>query len=150
MSTTAQANAASSVRSWLDEWAEAIRANDIARGEALFSPEASGFGTVTLMTDGLADLVARQWCEVWPRTSGFRFGHDAMRIRVSPDAMQACVQTLWHSFSKDGADVGRRRTGRATIVLTRPAPDAAWRGAHTHFSMWPDMADKAIREKTGR
>lgn len=148
MNATTQTAAASSVKSWLDEWAQAIRTNDIPRGEALFSPDASGFGTVTLMTDGLADLVERQWREVWPRTSGFQFEHDAMRIRISPDAMQACVQTVWRSFSNDGADVGRKRTGRATIILTRPAPDAQWRGVHTHFSMWPDMADMAIREKT--
>lgn len=148
MSTTTQKTAAASIKSWLDEWADAIRTNDIARGEKLFADEASGFGTVTLMTEGLADLVARQWREVWPRTGGFQFEAETMRIRVSPDEMQACVQTIWHSFSNDGGDVGRKRTGRATIVLTRTATDAAWRGVHTHFSMWPDMADMAIREKT--
>ncbi len=145
--TTTDEKAVASVMAWLGEWEDAIASNDIPRGEALFAPEASGFGTVTLRTEGRADLIERQWREVWPRTREFAFERETMAVHVSPDARLASVQALWRSFSNDGDDVGRERNGRATIVLTRGGGDAPWRCTHTHFSMWPNMADLDIAGK---
>lgn len=136
--------AADEVRLWLSEWAEAIRTKDFAKGEALFLSTTSGFGTVTLRTDGLEDLVLRQWREVWTRTREFQFDENTMSILISLDETQACVHCLWRSLSDEPTDSGRMRTGRATILLTRTAPTTPWRGVHTHFSMWPDMADLEI------
>ena len=169
---TTGGDAVASVTAWLDKWADAIASNDIPRGEALFAPEASGFGTVTLRTQGRADLIERQWRQVWPRTRGFEFDRETMAIHVSPDARLASVQALWRSFSNQGAggedivsdgivsegiggeetgagpaEGGRERRGRATIVMTRAGASAPWSCVHTHFSMWPDMADLDILAK---
>ena len=129
---------------WLKAWANAIRENDVDEGRQLFTEEASGFGTITLATQGLDDLVKRQWTPVWGNTSGFNFDWEKQSFQLSPDALQVVVQTLWSSTGKDEAGANRQRNGRATIILTRKSVTAEWKCTHTHFSMWPGGADAQL------
>ncbi len=129
---------------WLKAWAKAIRDNDLASGRALFAEDASGFGTITLRTDGLDDLVEGQWSRVWANTTGFDFDWKGLSIRLSPDGLQAGVQTLWTSTGKEKTGEDRDREGRATIILTRNSKEADWKCVHTHFSMWPNCADHEL------
>jgi len=137
-----QPNAANeSIIEWLTQWAAAIRTNDLPKGRALFSKDASGFGTVTFMTDSLDDLVERQWTDVWRKTEGFDFDWNLLHIRLSPDEMLAVVHSPWSSSGTNESGQIRQRNGRATIILTRTSRKAAWKCVHTHFSLWPDGAD---------
>lgn len=126
------------INDWLAEWEQAIRDRDFAQGERLFDSDTCGFGTVTLRTAGLDDLIARQWREVWPRTADFRFERDTLVCSVAPDGLLAVLHGLW--TSKGRTDDNPRR-GRATLVLKRDSRDQDWRCIHTHFSMWPNAAD---------
>ncbi|WP_428409056.1 YybH family protein [Hyphococcus sp.] len=131
----------SSVINWLKAWAAAIRENDLDAGRSLFAEDVSGFGTITLMTDGLDDLIERQWTRVWANTTGYDFDWDKVTARLSPDGLQAAVQALWASTGKDESGGDRAREGRATIILTRETKGDDWKCVHTHFSMWPNSAD---------
>lgn len=127
-----------SIVNWLEAWAAAIRANDLDAGRRLFADDAAGFGTITHRTDGLDDLVERQWTRVWANTVDYDFDWESVCVHLSGDGLQATAHALWASTGKD---VERPREGRATIVLTRASTDADWKCVHTHFSMWPNSAD---------
>lgn len=136
-----RANDDKTVIDWLDAWATAIKSNDLDKGRSLFAADASGFGTITFMTNSLDDLVERQWAGVWPKTSGFDFDKAHLAVHFSPDKLQAAIQAPWTSVGKDEAGDDRSREGRSTIILTRTSTDADWKCVHTHFSMWPGGAD---------
>lgn len=136
-SMTAQASYYAGVIEWLNQWAAAIRENDIRKGRRLFSEHASGFGTITYMTNSLDELVERQWTDVWKSTKSFDFDWDRVKIQRSPDGLQAAVQALWSSLNA----AGKSRSGRATIILQRASKSDAWKCIHTHFSMRPGGAD---------
>jgi ketosteroid isomerase-like protein len=133
-----------SVRDWLLQWERAIQERDFEAGAALFSEDASGFGTVTEKTSTRADLVERQWRVVWPRTRGFSFDSKNVAVHAAEDGTMALAHASWTSLGFDDNGTPRKRTGRCTIVLTRPHEEADWRCVHTHFSMWPQAADIAL------
>lgn len=125
------ANAA--VARWLEDFAEAVRSADYARGAALFDPGALGFGTVAQRADGLDALTREQWRHVWDATEGFRF--DLADARIEAAGELAWVAATWSSMGFTDAGAPFLRAGRATIVLRRGA--AGWRAVHTHFSLNP-------------
>ncbi|MET3960899.1 ketosteroid isomerase-like protein [Marmoricola sp. OAE513] len=119
------------VDAWLAAFSACVRARDLDGGRELFASEAVGFGTVTERYEGLDDLVASQWSEVWERTEEFTFLDGDQRWI---DGDQAVVAAAWRSVGTDGG--GRRtRTGRVTLVLRRQG--AAVLALHSHFSMSP-------------
>ena len=137
-------NAHNDIIAWLDHWARCIRERDFDQGLQLFDPEASGFGTITLQTKSLEELLEQQWKPVWLQTEGFAFDDETMVINISPDRLHACVHALWRSRRSNSEDA--ERLGRATILLTRQQADDSWKCRHTHFSMWPDTADTIIKD----
>ena len=137
-------NAHNDIIEWLDHWARCIRERDFEQGLQLFDPEASGFGTITLRTKSLKELLEQQWKPVWSQTEGFTFDDDTLVIHTSADRAFACVHALWRSRRSDSA--GAERLGRATILLARQKADESWKCRHTHFSMWPDTADTVIKD----
>lgn len=123
----------SAVLAWLEAFAAAVRDEDLVAGRALFAREASGFGTVTDTYDGLDDLVARQWSDVWPRTSGFAFRPES--VRVWGDSDHATVAVEWASVGTRTDGSTWERSGRATFALQRA--EGPWRAQHSHVSMTP-------------
>lgn len=127
----------SDVAAWLERFAACVRARDFAAAEALVAPDVQAFGTRAEHADGRAELRARQWAAVWPRTDGFRFHERPRVIHLAGDGSLACVAATWES---EGIEGDRRvaRRGRCTIVLRRERD--GWRAVHTHFSRSPGGA----------
>ena len=123
------------IRAWLAEMQGCVRAVDYARARALFLPEVVGFGTYGGVLDGLDDLVAGQWRNVWPAIRDFTFRLDELRAGVAADGDLAWAACPWDSTGRreDGATFAR--PGRMTAILVRR--DGRWRAAHTHFSLYP-------------
>ena len=129
----------SEIEGWLRAFAQAVRDQDYAAGSALFAPEIVAFGTVADRADGIDALVARQWRVVWETTSGFEFDYASLRCERHGD--RAWAASAWSSVATRGLTPGRRRTGRASLVLAREdrgvAPRSCWRAIHSHFSLTP-------------
>jgi ketosteroid isomerase-like protein len=123
----------SEIEEWLRAFAQAVRERDYATGRSLFAPDVVAFGTVAERAEGIDALVARQWRVVWETTRGFEF--DAGSLRGERHGDRAWIAATWSSVAETE---GRRRTGRATLVLARD--DRGWRALHTHFSLTPTGA----------
>ncbi|MCU0670276.1 MAG: nuclear transport factor 2 family protein [Myxococcota bacterium] len=127
----------SEIEEWLRAFAKAVRERDYASGRSLFAPDVLAFGTVAERAEGIDALVARQWRVVWETTRGFEFDYGSLRGERHGD--RAWIAAAWSSMAATGAHAeGRRRTGRATLVLARD--DRGWRALHTHFSLTPTGA----------
>ncbi len=125
------------VINWLNEWAKAIRNQDLSAGRKLFSKATCSYGTVLNIATSLDDLIEHQWRVVWKNTKDFDFCWDTLNTQYSPDGLLAVVQTLWSSVNM--AD--KCRDGRATILLMRASEHDTWQCVHTHFSLRPKGAD---------
>lgn len=135
------------IDNWLLAWQKAIASKDFDAGRKLFRDDAAGFGTVSLYTEGLDDLVESQWRPVWSRTAKFTFEKNKQHHRFSADKTQCIVTSLWRSEGGEEGGPVRLRRGRATILLEWHEPQSAWLCVHTHFSMWPGSADIDILSK---
>lgn len=129
-------DAAEQIRSWLAEFAEAVRAVDYEHGTTMFAPDVVGFGTYAGMRVGLEALVNGQWRNIWGVTRGFTFRLDELHMGISGD--QAWVAVPWDSEGRHGSEDWFDRPGRATIILERR--DGRWLARHTHFSLFPAPA----------
>jgi ketosteroid isomerase-like protein len=126
---------ASEVLAWLERFAAAVRAVDLAAGRALFAPEVVAFGTIGVMLVGREELVERQWRQIWPVTSGFRYALDRLHCGFSGEL--AWVAVPWASQgSRDGVPFERR--GRASFVLRHERD--GWLAIHSHHSLDPPAA----------
>ncbi len=122
------------VRPWLLTWQDLIAQGDFDAARPLFDKDVVGFGTVAVRADGLPELVACQWQNVWTRTSGFRFLMDTLTVWGDAPLRVAAVQ--WVSTGQDArTGLGFERRGRATIALRWDG--LALRALHTHFSIDP-------------
>jgi ketosteroid isomerase-like protein len=120
-----------SADAWLSAFAQAVRDRDLAAGEALFGPDAVGYGTRTPIARGLPALLRDQWAPVWAATSGFAF--DVPDLAAPTADGGAVIALRWASQGRDGT----QRPGRATVVL-RPRADGSLVCTHSHFSLDPD------------
>lgn len=120
------------VGEWLASFADAVRSRDYEAARTLFAPEAVGFGSVTRRYAGVDELVRDQWQDVWERTTGFDF--DTADARCWVDQALILVVTDWSSVRVQ-PDTSPRRSGRATLGLTRAAEGL--KAVHSHFSMTP-------------
>lgn len=124
-----------SIHRWLRRWEEQIRRRDYDDARGLFLADIVGFGTFTDVARTLDELDARQWRQTWPYIEDFRFDCEAAVIMPSADGLLATVAVTWRSLGRNPDRSKFPRGGRATIVLVRNGPEAAWRAAHTHFSL---------------
>ena len=123
------------VREWVAGWGAEVAAADIRAGRERFAGDLVAFGTHADVVAGRAQVEADQWSQIWPRIEDFAFLVDELVVQASPDGLLAVAIVPWTSVGLD-PDGGRfDRPGRATVVLARDAPDAAWVGTHTHFSL---------------
>ena len=130
----ADAEAAASVKDWLERFAACVRAVDYAAARPFWHPDVVIFGTYQELVRGLAAWEETQWDNVWPRTDGFAFLLDETMVLASPDSGMAVAIAPWTSmgFRRDGTRFNR--PGRATLVLQRQA-DGRWLGVHSHMSL---------------
>lgn len=124
-----------SIAGWFEEWGGCIASLDFARARTLFVPAVVGFGTWSDFLSGIDDLETRQWREVWPSISDFRFDLDALWTEVSPDRMLGHAAASWTSTGMDEEGRPFARPGRCTVTLCRTDPGTPWLGTHTHFSL---------------
>lgn len=119
----------------MQAWGDEVAGVDLPAGRRRFARDVVAFGTRADVVAGLDQLYDDQWSRVWPSIEGFRFVLDQLDLIVSPDRLLAVAVVPWDSvgFHPDGSRFDR--PGRATIVLQRASPDAAWFGVHTHFSL---------------
>lgn len=129
-------------RAWLEDFADAVRRRDFARGTSLCHPDIRAFGTIAEDVSGVADLCSTQWEFLWTRTKGFHFLPESIRCLTSGDGQSMVLTARWQSLGKDGQGKEFLRTGRATIVLAHQ-PDGGYLAAHTHFSPTPGPAEAA-------
>ena len=125
------------IRDWFATWGGFVAAVDFESARPLFDPAVIGFGTFMDTVTGLDNLEQRQWRSIWPTIRDFRFNLDSLKCVVSEDRLLAVAAITWSStgIGEDGTPFDR--PGRATVGLVRAAPDAPWRGMHTHFSLNP-------------
>lgn len=121
------------IRSWLEEFAAAVRAVDYDHGRTMFAPEVVGFGTYAGVIAGLDPLIAGQWRNIWGITRGFTFRLDDLHAGIAGD--QAWVAVPWDSEGQHANGEWYPRPGRATIVLERRG--GRWLALHTHMSLYP-------------
>ena len=126
-----------SVRDGLAAWGAEVAAVDLDTAEHRFADDVVGFGTRATVARGLERLRGEQWSHVWPAISGFGFDAEGADVWLSPDRLMGVVGAEWFSEGRTPDGATFPRGGRATVVVTRDAVDAAWRGRHTHFSLQP-------------
>lgn len=132
-------SAVDELRAWLAEMQACVRAVDYDRARALFRQDAIGFGTYNGVLDGLDQLVADQWRNIWPTIREFTFRLDELRAGVATAGDLAWTACPWDSLGV-GVDGGAfPRPGRVTAILVRE--NGRWLAAHTHFSLYPARAD---------
>lgn len=110
---------------------------DYAAARELFEAEVIGFGTYKDFVEGLDALETGQWRSIWPSIEGFEFELSSLRTVMAEDRKSATAMLTWTSTGIAEGGSRYARPGRATVVLRRRAIDADWRGAHTHFSLFP-------------
>ena len=116
---------------WLDRFAGYVRDVDYAAARPLFHPDVLAFGTHNDVISGLESWRDTQWSNVWPRTAGFRFIVDAVRVLSAGD--MAVVLAPWTSTGYAPDQTPFDRPGRATMVFSR-FPDG-WLCVHSHMSL---------------
>ena len=123
------------VRAWVAGWGAEVAAADIRAGRERFADDLVAFGTHADGVAGRDQVEANQWSQIWPKIEDFAFLVDELVVQASPDGLLAVAIVPWTSvgIGPDGARFDR--PGRATVVLVRDTPDAAWVGTHTHFSL---------------
>jgi ketosteroid isomerase-like protein len=124
---------AAAIRRWLEDFSAAVRAVDYERGMTMFAAEVVGFGTYASMLEGLDNLVAGQWKNIWGVTRGFAFRLDDLHCGVSGNL--AWVAVPWDSQGQTAAGEWYDRPGRATLILARR--DGRWLCTHSHLSLYP-------------
>jgi ketosteroid isomerase-like protein len=142
-STGEGADAAVSVRAWVAAFGSNVAAVDFDAARELFDDEVVAFGTWSELLDGLDELEARQWRNVWPTITDFAFDVEGTTVLSSPDGLQAVAVAPWSStgFGPDGQPFDR--PGRATLVLQRGDIGAMWRAVHSHFSLGRDVPQRS-------
>ena len=124
-----------SIAEWVAAWGAEVAAVDIRAGRRRFDDDLVAFGTHADVVVGRDAVEAGQWSQIWPAIEDFAFVVDELRVQASPDGLMAVAIVPWTStgVAQDGARFPR--PGRATLVLERAEPGAAWVGVHTHFSL---------------
>ncbi|BCJ90427.1 ketosteroid isomerase [Terrihabitans soli] len=122
----------SAVLDWLFAWQQAINTRDYDGGALLFDEDVIAFGTYSDAMRGRSNLVDRQWREMWPYISNFRFAFEEMTVLGTEDALTVVI-CPWTSrgLAPDGSSFPR--AGRCTIALKHSGD--ALLAVHTHFSM---------------
>jgi ketosteroid isomerase-like protein len=128
-----QGSAVEVARAWLAEMQGYVRAIDYAGARGLFRDDVVGFGTFSGVLDGLDNLVAGQWSNVWPTIRNFTFRLDEVRAGLDGGLLWAAC--AWDSLVTRPAGGTFERPGRMTVILTHD--ESGWRAAHTHFSLYP-------------
>jgi len=127
-----------SVTDWLEQFAACVRNRNIERGRELFHPGVRSFGTRAEDAHDLANLVERQWSQVWFNTRGFQFLEGTLQEFASDDDSQVCALALWKSEGVDVSGKTFARRGRCTILLRRDESNPlGYVAVHTHFSRTP-------------
>lgn len=136
------------VRAWFETWGRHVAAVDFESARALFDPSVVGFGTFKDVVHGLDALESGQWRSIWPAIEGFHFDLDSLQVLPSPDGRMAVALITWDSrgIAQDGSRFPR--PGRATVVLRRD-DDGAWKGLHTHLSVFPAEQKTTFGDETG-
>lgn len=135
--------ATDAIRNWFAVWGGQVAAVDFVSARELFHPDVIGFGTFMDVVRGLEHLETRQWRSIWPTIEGFQFLVDQLVSDVSDDGKHAYGVVPWTStgFHADGTPYDR--PGRATVLFTRPDPNASWLAIHTHISLAPGTPQKS-------
>ena len=126
-----------SVREWVAAWGAEVAAVDMTAARQRFADDVVAFGTYAEAVQGLDQLEADQWRNIWPTISAFAFRLDELTVIASADASQVVAIVPWDSVGRDTAGSPFERPGRATIVLRRSPAGDRWIGVHTHFSLAP-------------
>ena len=122
------------VLDWLNAWQKAINARDYEGGALLFDEDVIAFGTYSDAMRGRDNLVQRQWREMWPYISNFRFTIEEMTLLGAEGEPLALVICPWTSLGIAPDGTSFLRAGRCTIAL-RLSDRGALLAVHTHFSM---------------
>ncbi|MFN8513404.1 MAG: nuclear transport factor 2 family protein [Thermomicrobiales bacterium] len=94
--TTRDASAVATAHAWLTEMQSCVQAVDYDRAKALFHSDVVGFGTYAGVLEGLDNLVAGQWANIWPTIRDFTF--DLAEIRATADGDLLWAACPWDSL----------------------------------------------------
>ncbi|MCB1498933.1 MAG: ketosteroid isomerase [Bauldia sp.] len=133
------------IRGWFETLAALVRARDFPSFRPMVHDDFLAFGTFSDFLVGREQAEQKQWRNVWPTISGFRF-RDDIRVMVSPDRLFAVGLAIFDStgYAEDGTPFDR--PGRATVSFDRARVGDPFVANHTHMSLFRDVPDRSFGE----
>lgn len=119
------------VKTWLEEYQEAIRSGNTETALPLFAENCVFFGTRVNWSRYLPEYAKKQWQLIWSASRDFEFTEV---LNVSEFGESAYCAVLWKNTTKiDGKEI--ERFGRATFVFQIQGDQFV--AIHSHFSESP-------------
>jgi len=132
-----------SIKLWFENWENFVINKNFQSAKTLFDTEVVSFGTWMDVVQGLDNLVEKQWKNIWPTISHFKFLTNTLYIQLSPDKLFANSILTWTSLGYDINGNCYERPGRASITLRRDNINNLWKAIHTHLSLNRDVPQKS-------
>ncbi len=133
------------IKQWLTDFAHCVRTQDFESGRSMFCKDIYCFGSKADILIGIDDLVQRQWKEIWPNISGFRFLMDQFHCEMNQEKNLACILVPWVSTGYTSDGTAYHRPGRVTIILIYDPHQQSWLAKHTHYSLFHGTPTETIR-----
>lgn len=130
---------------WYQTLERCVGAVDYATARAIVHPQVASFGTHAELVQGLDELQARQWSNVWPNITDFAFDLAGMVGGRSGDVAWAAATWSSTGYHEDGAPFDR--PGRATVTFVHV--NGRWLATHTHFSLNPGTPPRTYGPRGG-
>ena len=90
-----------SIKLWFENWENFVINKNFELAKTLFDTEVVSFGTWMDVVQGLDNLVEKQWKNIWPTISHFKFLTNTLYIQLSPDKLFANSILTWTSLGYD-------------------------------------------------
>ena len=132
-----------SIKLWFENWENFVINKNFELAKTLFDTEVVSFGTWMNVVQGLDNLVEKQWKNICPTISHFKFLTNTLYIQLSPDKLFANSILTWTSVGYDINGNCYERPGRDSITLRRDNINNFWKAIHTHLSLNRDVPHKS-------
>ncbi len=120
------------VKTWLEEYQNAIRSGNGEEGLPLFAENATLFGTRVNWSKYAPEYAKKQWQPIWSASKDFEFTET---LTIESFGESAYCAVLWkNNTTVEGHTV--ERFGRATFVLEIQGDQFV--AIHSHFSEFPE------------
>jgi len=134
--TATRTDASAPVRRLIDEWADAVRASDLDRIMAAYTPDILSFDAIAQLQFKGAEAYRRHWQACIEMCSGMIF--EVHHLEIEAEGGVAFGHYLVRCGGT-GPD-GKEQTGWMRVTVCCRRTGGRWQIAHEHFSVPFDMA----------